>query len=643
MKIAQFLMEAGWYVEAKQELAQLKKDAPWEWTKVALDRFDGLTLEIDAANTRYLIEQAKVAREAGKYELLNSFLPNFDPKGATAGDLNDLAELKALVLGIQPKYDTTKRLLRALHDRVTGVEVQEANAAVAGGMAMLVVPLKKLNSNEQALVDGATAVLAEIHPDTHERVESFRELAEQAERDERAGKAPRHKPTELLALAVSGWLKGKNGSMTDVAIAAKQWRTRVMLLKYLITTVGNDRAALLQQYQASSDKLDADELAQIVGLLPPINAEDPNAIRGDLVPVAECGANQTYKIESGPLPDDSLGVTYYVRLPSEYHIGRSYPVILALNKPSFGAEKMIGLLAAEADRYGFIVAAPEWTARFKGKGFDYTGQDHRIISSCLRELSRKFQVDQDRVFAYGYGEGANFALDLSMSRPSLFAGVVTMGAQPIARFYDEYWKNAQKCPVYSICGELSVASLEALRKIYSPWMQYGFYSILSVYKGRANTWFSAEVPLTFDWMNRKKRVKGVQSLRLDGGKQFPWQTFREGDDRFYWIGVTELNRANTFDKPERPALAPLPAEFSADIRNNRIMISGVRGMKEITIWLQKDMIEWTQKVSAVVDTSLQGMRPTQLEPDVSLMLEELYRTGDRKMLFFGKLVFKTNG
>jgi hypothetical protein len=29
-----------------------------------------------------------------------------------------------------------------------------------------------------------------------------------------------------------------------------------------------------------------------------------------------------------------------------------------------------------------------------------------------------------------------------------------------------------------------------------------------------------------------------------------------------------------------------------------------------------------------------------VEPDLQLMLEELYRTGDRKMLFFAKFEFK---
>ena len=38
-----------------------------------------------------------------------------------------------------------------------------------------------------------------------------------------------------------------------------------------------------------------------------------------------------------------------------------------------------------------------------------------------------------------------------------------------------------------------------------------------------------------------------------------------------------------------------------------------------------------------------GMKAKKLTPDLQLMFEELYRTGDRKMLFFGKLEFKVGG
>lgn len=643
MTIAQYMKQVGFLAAAREELARTKKDCPWAWPKEAADRFDKLTADLDQAETRWVIEELKAAVGAGQYKLAASVLAGYQPKSADPKDLTEFADLKAKVDEAVPRYETARRWLRDLLDRESGAMVRKTHAAVGGGIAFDLAPQKSLSSDLLALLDGGEAVYREIHPDTLGRVERFLVQAKQEEDRAAAGKQPDLTGDKLLALAVTGWLKGKNGAFQDPAVGAKVWRTRQMITAYLRADSANDRAQLYKAYSGSADGLPPDELAQIVTLLPPIDPDDPAKIRGTKVDPKEAGAPDVYKIETGPLPDDSAGMTYYVRLPREYHHGRPYPVILALNDPAFGAEKMVGLIGEEADRFGYVVAAIEWAPRFGGKPFDHTGKDHRLIVSCIRDLSRKFQIDQDRVFALGLSNGANFALDLSMSKPDLLAGVVCMGPFPVHQFYWYYWKNAQKCPVYCVTGEMAGPSVDALRRIYENWLALGFYSILSVYKGRGSEWYSAELPTLFDWMNRKSRVRGVGTLRQDGKRFEAWQTFRDTDDRFYWVGATELGKSNKFVNGERPDRVPLPAEFTADIVGNEIKVRGVRGAKQITVWLEKDMIDWEKPLRVQVDGNVDGFKPRKMTPDVRLMLEELYRTGDRKMLFFGKLQFKTSG
>lgn len=641
MTIAQFMKQVGWLAAAREELARTKKDCPWAWPKEAADRFDKLTTDIDQAETRWVINELKAAVAAGQYKLAASVLAGYQPKSTDAKDLTEFADLKAKVDEAVPRYEAARRWLRDLLDRESGAMVQKTHAAVGGGIAFDLAPKKPLTADVPALLEGGEAVYREMHPDTLKRIDKFLVQVKQEEDRAKAGKVPDVTGDKLLAMAVSGWLRGQ--VFQDPAYGAKLWRTRQMITAYLRADSGNDRAIVYKNYSKSADGLQPDELAQIVTLLPPIDLEDPARIRGTKVDPKEAGATDVYKIDTGPLPDDSAGMTYYVRLPREYHSGRSYPVILALNDPSFGAEKMVGLLAEPAERSGYVVAAIEWAPRFGGKQFDHTGKDHRLIVSCIRDLSRKFQIDQDRVFAFGLSNGANFALDLSMSKPDLLAGVVCMGPFPVHQFYQHYWKNAQKCPVYCVTGEMAGPSVDALRRIYESWLPLGFYAILSVYKGRGSEWFSAELPTLFDWMNRKTRVRGVGTLRQDGKRFEPWQVFRESDDRFYWVGATELSKSTKFVNGERPDRPPMPAEFSADIRGNEIVVSGVRGAKKITVWLEKDMIDWTKPLRVRVDGDVNGFKPRVMTPDVRLMLEELYRTGDRKMLFFGKLEFKTSG
>ena len=642
--IAQFLKEVGWFADAREELVKLKKDAPWAWPKEASDRHDKLLADIDSAETKWILNEVEVMLTAGQYQTASAILKQYQPKMADAKDLTKLADLKAKVDDLYPRYEAAKRRLRELIDLEGGQTARGAHAAVAGWLPFDQMPKAKTHPYP-ALLDGAEAVFREMHPDSLGRLERFVNQSAEWENRVKAGKTIDIKPESLLALAVTGWLKGKDGARQAAAEAVQVWNTRQMAIALLKDTVGNSRAKRLDAYLNSSDKLEANEIAQIVTLLPPIDAEDPAKIRGQKVNVKEAGVPDVYRIETGPVPEDSSGIAYYVRLPREYHHGRSYPVVIALNHPhqSFPPEKLVGFLASEADRNGFIVAAPEWGPRFGEKRFDYSGKDHRFVSSAIRDLSRKFQIDQDRVFAFGMGEGANFAFDLSMSRPDLLAGVVCMGAFPVPQFYREYWRNAQKCPVYCVTGELAGESVGALRKVYENWLPLGFYAILSVYKGRGVEFFSAEVPTLFDWMSRKRRARGVEVLRQDGKRFENWQTFRETDNRFYWVGASDLSRGNQLVKPERPDNPPLPAEFFADFRNNLIEVKGVRGAKTITVWLEKDMIDWESNLRVIVDGDVNGFRPKKMERDLRVMFEELYRTGDRKMLFFGKLEFKTRG
>jgi len=378
--------------------------------------------------------------------------------------------------------------------------------------------------------------------------------------------------------------------------------------------------------------------------LPPIDKEDLSQIRATRLDAKTAGVEGIYKVETGPVPEDSAGLTYLLKLPPEYHPGRSYPVIIALNDPLLAPEKMCAALAGDAARNGYIVAVPIWCSQFGNQKFDYSGKDHWLVTATIRDLARKYQIDQDRVFAFGFGQGANFSLDLSMSRPDIFAGVVSMGPMPVPQFYQDYWRNAQKLPVYCITGETAGPSYDALRKLYEHWLPLGYPSLMCLYKGRGIEWYHNEVPVIFDWMNRKTRVRGNASLRLNATRFDPWQTFRETDNRFYWIGTDAINSANKFKNPDRPDLSAIPAQFRGDIRkNNEIVIDDVRGIKKVTIWLERDMINWDKPLRLNVQSATKLPPPKKLEPDLQIMFEELYRTGDRKMLFFGKIEIPVAG
>ena len=632
-----------WFAAAREELERLKKDAPAPWDKEPTERFDKLKEEIDAAESRQFLDELEAAVGAGRYEFAARFLAAFALKGNDPKEITRFSTLKGHVEKARSQYELTARLLRDLLEREGGLPSGLPAAAVAGAVALKDSPRPKQKPELVTLAEAGAAVLAELHPDTAGRLELFRSIAEQADRRRKAGEPVAETPEELLALAVTGWLKGKNGAETNVKSALRCWAARQLVLGYLREETANSRTALLQSFTPGgqpADRGDIDLIAQVVTMIPPPFPEDPANPGGTRVPKT-LGIDGIVKRNTGPLPGVPGGRDYFLRLPSEYHHGRAYPVLIALTTPGMPAEEMLALLAGHCDRHGYILIAPEWTSRFGAtQAYDFTGKDHPWVTASLRDLLRHFQVDPDRVFLFGFGEGANFAVDVGMARPDLFAGVGGFNPNTPPNLFIEYWRNAQKLPAFFVLGDLSGA-LPHVRKLYEKWMQNGFPALLTIYRGRGAEWFRMEVPRLFDWMGRKARVRGTGSLRLDQKKVEPWQVLRETDNRFYWVGVGDggLTKPNLMEGV-KPGGQVIPAKFRADLlAGNKVELTEVIGVKKLVIWLERDMIDWSKEVHITRGggVPLRGFKPRIMKPDLRLMLEELYKTGDRKMLFFGKL------
>ncbi|HET6575325.1 MAG TPA: PHB depolymerase family esterase [Fimbriiglobus sp.] len=637
--------ENDWLTIARQELARLKKDAPGDWGKEANDRFAELSEEIDRVEARITIDSVEAAVAAGRYEAAGTFLANFSPKAIDPKDKTRVAVLRAQIEEVQPRYERTRRLLTDLIERVGGMRDAQLYAAVAGGPGLMYAPRPKMTPETATLLTAAGAVRAELHPDTAPRLDIFQLTAQQAEKDRKAGREPRETPTELLAFAVTGWVKGKNAADKSAPAALRAWATREMALGYLRADTAIDRAALLDTYLRSGRALEPEELAQLISLLPPPTPEDLKKRAGVPVPAAAAaGAEGVYQYNTGTLPGLPNGVDYYLHLPPEYHHGRPHPLLIALTGPQLPPEQLVGVLAQYADRFGYVVAAPKWANQFNVKPYDYSGDDHPLVTATLRDVLRHFQVDADKVFLYGFADGANFALDVGMAMPDLFAGVVANNPDPPTNIFLQYWHNAQKLPVYTVIGELT-GSFKDLRKLYERWMTSGFPALLTVYKGRGKELFPLEMPRIFDWMGRKTRVRGAASLRLNQPGFEPWQVLRESDDRFYWVGVADdgLRNGNRVKGWQNRAVSP--AQFRADIgKNGVITIDRAIGINKFVVWLERDLIDWSKPVVVNVN----GHRPREytprkLDPNLHLMMEELYRTGDRKMLYLGKLIINGDG
>ncbi len=632
--LATFFYQGEFLDAAKAELDRARKDIPGAWSKDQEEAFDKLKANIAKAEAKLIVDELEVAKIAGRYAAGQAIAQLFDPKSATAELTGRFTKLKAEIEIVQPNFEKTRQYLRTALDDLASL----GPPAAVGGPAGLIAARRQLPERTLRLIDSGEQVLDELHPDNAERIDIFRRLADDVARLKKDGKSGGTRPENLLALAISGWVMGPNGAINDVEQALRLWQWRETLLAYQNEPILNNRRALFSAVQKAGKTATPEVLSQVIQYLPPPKPADPFGTDATPVPAGNRLVTGIVRRNTGALKEEAAGVDYLVRLPSEYHHGRPYPVVLALAHPSLPAEELVTLLSYEADRNGFILAAPLWTDGFD-RGYDWTGEQHYKVTGTLRSLMRHYRVDPDRVLMFGFGNGANLALDVGASHPDLFAGVVAMASNPKwFGMFMHYWRNCQKLPIYFASGALGGAGLDNVRAVFEQWMPKGFPAIASVYRGRGSEWFSGDIHLMFEWMRLKKRVTGTGVLRLNQFAMEPWTIMRKTDNRFYWVGTEEVTQNSLIN--EKKTKGFVPAEIKADIfQGNEIKISS-RGLKNLTIWLDREMIDWTKPISVRINSDVpRGWKPKVLTPDLDLMLEQYYEHGDRSLLFLNKLSF----
>jgi pimeloyl-ACP methyl ester carboxylesterase len=256
--------------------------------------------------------------------------------------------------------------------------------------------------------------------------------------------------------------------------------------------------------------------------------------------------------------------------------------------------------------------------------------------NVLKDLRRRFNVDSDRVFLLGAGEGGAMALDVGLSHPDLFAGVVPMSATPnlfSLRYASVEVGNGQNLPFYVVHGTMAGEQLvKNVGLLFNAWIPQGYPSLHVEYNQRGLEWFAYETLTIFDWMNRKKRVSGYPNL---GRHHF--MTMRETDNSFYWLTAEAIRPGNVNDARNwRPSVTG--ARLHGRIVEGNQVVVDTRGILRGTVWLARDAVDFSKPVVIKVNGS--ASQPRTIKPNLATLLEDLYQRGDRQHLFLAKESFE---
>jgi pimeloyl-ACP methyl ester carboxylesterase len=604
-RLCDFYVQAGWFDYADQEMDRMLIDLPGEKERVAARR-----AKMAELRARDLFETIKRLHGAGQPEAVRQRLARFPEKDAPEQILADVRELRSECAATALRKAECLKLLEGARGSLTGNDSEPLGQAA------------------DALLKDLQVGASEVLP----RLEAFLGQARQAERERKNGRMATVSPAELVSLAVTGWLAGSTAAEKNPATALRLWRGREMLLAALRLQPDDQdgRQRLLDTFQRNAkSEATLDELLQLVPQLPP-----PEPLEKITTDPVEMQA----EIRLGGVLHKT---TYSLQLPPEYRPVRSYPVLVVLHESGEKPQAMLRRWADAAAENGYVLVAPEWEKSVTGQ-YGYSVEEHATVLAALRDLRRRVQIDSDRIFLFGLGEGGTMAFDFGLAHPDLFAGVIPMAGKPDL-FSRSCWRNAQYLPFYVVGGNKAGETSKSVREQFENWIQRCYPSLWIEYQGRGIEWFGGEVPFVFDWMRTKQRNFPMQQLGSDGnGGQFgnEFCTMRPSDNRFYWlstdsIGNRHLNDGSDFKKKVDPAT--MTARI--DPQNNDVFVR-TSGLNQVTVWLGRNAkgtttIDFDKPVKVHVGFTVVWAR--KVTPSLAVLLEDLVQRGDRQMLFVAKI------
>jgi pimeloyl-ACP methyl ester carboxylesterase len=611
-RLCDFYVQAGWYHYAEREMDRMSIDLPGEKERVAARR-----AKLAELRARDLLETIKRLHLAGQHEEVRRRLARFPEKDAAEQVLADLRDFRS-------EYAAT-----ALQKKEKAECIELLTAA---RRALRGDDRDSLGEAAEALLKDLEVGAAEVLP----RLEPFLKLARPAEQERKNGRTAATSPAELVSLAVSGWLAGDAAAEKKPATAIRLWRARQILLAALRLDPddGDGLKRLLDSSQRNAkSEASLDEFLQLVPQLPP-----PEPLEKITTDPVEMQA----EIRMGGVRQKT---TYLLQLPPEYRPTRSYPLLVVLHESGEKPRDVLRRWADAAAENGYVLAAPEWEKGAVGQ-YAWTEEEHATVLAALRDLRRRVQIDSDRVFLFGQGEGGTMAFDVGLSHPDLFAGVIPMGGKPDL-FARAYWRNAQYLPFYVVGGNKAGEATKCTREQFDNWILRGFPSLWIDYQGRGIEWFSGEIPNVFDWMRPKTRTFPMQQLGTGGrgdifGTEFC--TMRPGDSRFYWLSADSianrhLNDASDFKNKVQPAW--MTARI--DKQNNEVFVSAA-GLNQMTVWLGRNargetMVDFDKPLTVKLGLAA-VWNNRKVTPSLAVLLEDLALRGDRQVMFVAKILLK---
>jgi pimeloyl-ACP methyl ester carboxylesterase len=589
-RIVQFLMELGWYREARKELDRMIHDFPEADLKERAANARAFITRAEAMQRRSDIDQRTRAQQPRRVgELLKTF------KDKEIG-----AEIQVEVRDIERRAEREHAADLTLASDLRKISGKLATSVRGFWKEPLVEVLKALEEAPEAVRDRFAAL-------------------------RKAGVAGGASDEAQFALAMSGFVVGPEFATSELSSAETLWKARDLVHESIVSSDSAGRSGEIAKLEnlpwpaaaaAGAPEMIArlELVTRMIQLMAPPRHDDTT--------VPEKTGLHRVSEDENPEPTE-----YAVRLPPEYHPLRSYPALVILHSGQ-GPGGAVDQWADEAARRGYILVAPEYTLPNQPPDYRYTPSEHAAVELALRDARKRYAIDSDRVFVAGQIIGGHMAWDYGLAHPDLFAGVIVISGLP-AKYVPRYLSHHERLPLLVVLGDLAPASSEyVFDKLVKPMILKAWDVTYVEYLHRGQEEFPEEIPSAFEWMDRHRREPYP--------KAFEASSARTSDDRFYGVVIREFSEGRT-TAPEAAEilgqnLHPATIKMKSSSLSNLIRLD-VNGINRLDVWLSPKLIDFKRKP----DIRINGKsfnRQSRVKLDLETLLEDVRMRGDRQQVYW---------
>ena len=593
IKIVQFYLQSERYLDARYELEAIMSRYP------QMQGLETVARELKQMGAKRILEEIQLRQRAGQHALVTRLLENFPPEEVSGETLQQVREM------------TNRYAEQAARLQAVIVELQ-ANARQVS------------DEDHRALVQPLVEeVVTDLTQNNLNRLVAFIQL-----KDDSSLTAD-----EKVALVISGWILGTEGANQKISLAISLLQVRDKVRRYLREPLAHERQTLLESIR-SAEGADVVNLARLIAHMPPPWTIPQEGVR-------QFGA---YEL-TAPGQSENGDFRYIVQVPPEYDVYRHYPTIVALNGaynspqqelefwtgPPIRKEtkEIIGSRRGQAMRHGYITIAIDWQKPQQYE-YEYTLREHEAVLTCLRDATRRFSIDNDRVFLTGHGVGGDASWDIGLAHPDLWAGVIPFVAQfsQVKKYVQHYWENARHVPFYFVAGEKDGSKMSNNAGVLDKYFVKRFDATVVEFLGRGQEPFQDEVLPALDWME-------LSTHRRQGSpSEFRCMTMRPWDNFFWWI------EGRNFPNSVQPASWPLrsarPTQVHGKIPKANELIAKSAAEKT-TFWFNPKIVDFSQPINITYNGRKLSKVRSSIRPDPEVLLEDVRTRGDRQRPFWAKL------